>query len=55
MQKLYLAPDGRPWFVTDEVRQQDYRGPAPARQASPAAAPRTTTAPRGPLVRRPGG
>ncbi|MBM3531463.1 MAG: hypothetical protein FJX60_00315 [Alphaproteobacteria bacterium] len=57
MRKLYLAPDGRPWFVTDEVRRQDYRGPAPSQagQAATAAAPRATTVPRGPLVRRPGG
>ena len=28
MQKLYLGPDGRPFFVTDRVQQQDF---APAR------------------------
>ena len=26
---LYLGPDGKPFFVTDEVRMQDYRGPKP--------------------------
>jgi len=29
-QRLYLGADGKPYFVTDEVRMQDYRGPKPA-------------------------
>ena len=55
MQKLYLAADGRPWFVTDEVRRQDFRGPPPVRQVAPAAQPRPVAVPRGPVQRRPGG
>ena len=34
MQKLYLDKDGKPWRVTDEVRQQDYKATAPGRGAS---------------------
>jgi hypothetical protein len=26
MEKLYMAPDGEPWQVTDEVRREDYVG-----------------------------
>jgi hypothetical protein len=26
--KLYLGPDGRPFFVTDQVRMEDFAGPA---------------------------
>jgi len=24
MQKLYLGPDGKPFYVTDKVQQQDF-------------------------------
>jgi hypothetical protein len=26
MEKLYMAPDGNPWQVTDDVRREDYVG-----------------------------
>ena len=55
MRKLYLGPDGRPWFVTDEVRRQDYRGFPLTHQAPASGSPRPAEVPRGPLIRRPGG
>ena len=33
MQRLYLGEDRKPWFVTDEVRKQDFIG-APTRHAA---------------------
>jgi len=28
--RLYMGPDGKPFFVTDKVRMEDYRGPKPS-------------------------
>ncbi len=55
MRKLFLAPDGKPWVVTDEVRRQDFRPLPRTHQPTPAAAPQARPDPRAPLVRRPGG
>jgi len=35
--RLYMGPDGKPFFVTDKVRLEDYRGPKPSARP-PAAA-----------------
>jgi len=37
MQRFYLDPQGRPWFVTDEVRKADFVAAGPRRDALPAA------------------
>ena len=55
MRKLFVAPDGRPWVVTDEVRRQDFRPLPQTHQPVPATAPQAKPNPRAPLVRRPGG
>ena len=55
MRKLFVAPDGKPWVVTDEVRRQDFRPLPQTHQPVPATAPQAKPNPRAPLVRRPGG